>query len=255
MTLLLTLAIESLNPLIEKGEHGVLDSPTISSDQFGLRGVMVDADHLSGWGIEQYKAFRNAADKAHCPCLLLRGSRRLDLVGDQEGGRERIGRLAVAANRLGCNAVAITPKIPDDEEAIDHIVLQLREAMMHVERLDLNLLLQPCEGLTEDPDELIEVIKQIGGFRIGALPTFSAAAATSDPLEALRKLAPYAGGIVADFPAGRGKKRVDPVEGLIAVREVGYSNSLALNYVGAGNPIKEITKVADKMMSTLEDLK
>ncbi len=255
MTLLLTLAIESLNPLIENGEHDVLDSPGISSNQLGLRGVMVDADHLSGWGHDQYDAFRNAADKAHCPCLLLRGSRQLDLVGGREAGRERIQRLSVAANRLGCNAVAITPKVSNDEHAVDAIVEQLRDAMADVERLDLNLLLQPCDGLTSDPDALIDVIKRIGGFRIGALPTFSAASITSDPLETLRKLAPYAGGIVADFPCGKGKKKVDPVEGLVAVREVGYSNSIALSYVGSKNPLKEIEKIAEKMKTSLEELK
>ena len=87
------------------------------------------------------------------------------------------------------------------------------------------------------------------------MPTFSAASTTSDPLEALRKLAPYAGGIVADFPCGKGKKKLDPVEGLIAVREVGYSNSIALSYIGAKNPIKEIAKVAEKMMTVLEETK
>ena len=255
MTLLLTLAIQSLNPLIEKGQYAVLDSPEISSKQLGLRGVMVDADHLAGWSLDQYNAFRNVADKEHCPCLLLRGSRLLDLVGDQAASRERIQRLAVAANRLGCNAVAITPQVTSDEESIDVMVSQLREAMDHIEKLDLNLLLQPCIGHTSNPDELIEIIKKIGGFRIGALPTFSAAANTSNPLEALRKLAPYAGGIVADFPCGKGKKKLDPVEGLAAVCEVGYSNSVALNYVGSKNPIKEIEKVAIKMIAALEGTK
>ncbi|MDP7008429.1 MAG: TIM barrel protein [Phycisphaerales bacterium] len=256
MTLLLTLAIESLNPLIEKGEHDILDCPKISSEQLGLRGVMVDADHLSGWEMEQYDAFRNAADKVHCPCLLLRGTRQLDLFLDQEASRERILRLAVAANRLGCNAVAISPVFPNEAESVDHVVAQLREAMSDVERLDLNLLLQPTEGFTSDPDELIEVIKKIGGFRIGALPTFSSAAQSDDPLEALRKLAPYAGGVIADFPSGRGKRKIDPVDGLLAVREVGYSNSLALQYIGTKkNPIKEIETVAKQMKSALEENK
>ena len=62
MTLLLTLAIESLNPLIEKGEYVVLDSPEISSNQLGLRGVMVDADHLSEDGyIYQAELFKNSS--------------------------------------------------------------------------------------------------------------------------------------------------------------------------------------------------
>jgi hypothetical protein len=124
--------------------------------------------------------------------------------------------------------------------------------MQGVERLELNLLLQPCEGMLSDPDQHIEIIKQIGGFRIGALPTFEFAGATGNGIEALRKLAPYAGGIVADFPNGRGKKKIDLIEGLQAVLEVGYSNTIAINYKGKGNAIKEIKKVAEKLRSHLE---
>ena len=67
--------------------------------------------------------------KHFVPVLLLRGSRKLDLVGDREAGRERIQRLSVAANRLGCNAVAITPKVSSDEQSVDTVVSELRDAM------------------------------------------------------------------------------------------------------------------------------
>jgi sugar phosphate isomerase/epimerase len=255
MTLLLTLAIQSLNPLIESGKQDILEVPGVSSELLGLRGVMIDAKHLSGWGQDSYDRFRNNGDKAKSPCLLVRDNTSMDLVGAQEASRERIQRLSIAANRLGCNAISITPTFPDEKSSVDQIVEQLRAAMAGVERLELNLLLQPCEGLSSNPDELIEIIKQIGGFRIGALPTFSAAGSTGDGLEALRKLAPYAGGIVADFPTGRGKKNIDPVEGLKAVREVGYSNTVAINYLGKGDAFKEIDKVAKKMRKYLEDEK
>ena len=176
----------------------------------------------------------------------------MDLIGSQEEARERIQRLSAAANRLGCNAISISPSFPEDKNAVDQIIEQLREAMAGVERLELNLLLQPCEGYSSNPDQLIEIIKQIGGFRIGALPTFQFASATGDGIEALRKLAPYAGGIIADFPCGRGKKRIELVEGLEAVLEVGYSNTIALNYSGKANPIKELKKVIGKMQTRLE---
>ena len=255
MTLLLTLAIQSLNPLIEEGSNDILEVPNIASQKLGLRGVMIDAGHLSGWDQDSYDRFRNNGDKSNSPCLLVRDNSFMDLIDSVEVSRERIQRLSVAANRLGCNAISITPIFPSDKNLVKLIVGQLRDAMAGVERLELNLLLQPCEGLSSDPDELIEIIKQIGGFRIGALPTFSSAGATGNGLEALRKLAPYAGGIVADFPIGRGKKNIDPVEGLRAVREVGYSNTVAINYIGKGNAIKEIDKVAKKMRKYLEDEK
>lgn len=255
MTLLLTLAIQSLNPLIDNGSQDILEVPRVASDTLDLRGVMIDAKHLSGWGQESYDSFRNNGDKAKSPCLLVRDNTSMDLIGSQEASRERIQRLSVAANRLGCNAVSITPVFPSEKDAVNTIIEQLREAMAGVERLELNLLLQPCEGLSSDPDELIEIIKQIGGFRIGALPTFEFAGATGDGIDALRKLAPYAGGIVADFPSGRGKKKIDPLEGLQAVLEVGYSNTIALNYKGKGHTIKEIVKVVKILQSHLEGKK
>jgi hypothetical protein len=255
MTLLLTLAIQSLNPLIEDGSQDILDIPNLAAEKLNLKGVMIDANHLSGWGQESYDRFRNNGDKEKSPCLLVRDNTPMDLIGAQEQSMERIQRLSVAANLLGCNAIAITPNFPDDKSAIDTIVKQLRKSMSGVERLELNLLLQPSAGLSSSPDELIEIIKQIGGFRIGALPTFSAAGATGDGLDALRKLAPYAGGIVADFPLGRGKKTVNPLEGLKAVREVGYSNTIALNYIGKGDALKEISKVTKKMLKYLEEEK
>ena len=255
MTVLLTLAIRSLDPLIEDGTQDLLDIPQISSEQLDLRGVMIDADHLSGWSMDSYDTFRNNADKAKSPCLLVRDNSPMDLLAGAEAAFERISRLSVAANRLGCNAIAITPTFPNNQHEVDEMVERIRSAMQGVERLELNLLLQPCEGMSSDPDKHIEIIKQIGGFRIGALPTFEFASATGDGIEALRKLAPYAGGIVADFPCGRGKKRIDLIEGLTAVLEVGYSNTIALNYTGKGNAMKEIAKVAKSMQAHLEGSK
>jgi len=60
---------------------------------------------------------------------------------------------------------------------------------------------------------------------------------------------------VADFPSGRGKKNIDPVEGLKAVREVGYSNTIAIDYIGKGKALKEIKKVSKKMLAFLDDEK
>ena len=252
MTVLLTLAIQSLNPLIEDGKQDLLEVPTLSAEKFNLRGVMIDAKHLSGWTMETYDQFRNNADKAKSPCLLVRDNSPMDLLECEDASFERIRRLSVAANRLGCNAIAITPTFPENQHGVDSIVERIRLSMQGVERLELNLLLQPCEGISSNPDQLIEIIKQIGGFRIGALPTFEFAGATGNGIEALRKLAPYAGGIVVDFPNGRGKKKVDPVEGLQAVLDVGYSNTVALNYTGKGDAMKEIKKVVNKMQSYLE---
>ena len=253
MSILLTLALQSMNPLIEKGEVQIEDIPSTSSEKLDLRGIVVDADHLAGWSLDVYDKFRNFADKANSPCLIVRDNTVLKF-GDQgsEESVERIRRLSVAANRLGCNAIAIKPYFPDDEQRVAHIIEKLRSTMQYVERLELNLLLQPCEGMTSKPDSHIDIIKQVGGFRIGALPTFSAAIATGDGIGALQKLAPYAGAIIADFPTGRGKNSISLEDGLRAVIDVGYSNMIALNYTGTGSPIPQLSKASKALYAYLE---
>ena len=79
MTLLLTLAIQSLNKLIDEGSQDILDVPNLTSDKFDMRGVMIDARHLSGWTMETYDKFRNNADKNKSPCLLIRDNSPMDL--------------------------------------------------------------------------------------------------------------------------------------------------------------------------------
>ena len=110
---------------------------------------------------------------------------------------ERVRRLAVAANRLGCNALAIRCDARDTDEAFDQTAVELKDVMPAVERLELNLLIAPHTGLTGQTDRLTDLLKRIGGFRIGSLPDFGHAAESGDLVDALRKLAPYAGAVHA----------------------------------------------------------
>ena len=252
MTVLLTLAVHSLDSLLESGKVDLMDVPAIASERLGLRGLMIDAAHLSGWEMKQYDQFRDRGDKSNCPCLLVRDSTPMDLSGDGSAAEERIDRLAAAAGRLGCSSITISPVIEAGDQSVQAAVGTLQRSMHRIDRLELNLLLEPSEGITLDPDQHIELIKQIGGFRIGALPTFGCAGETGDGSAVLRKLAPYAGGVVADYPTGRGKKAVKAGDGLRAVVEVGYAHTISIDYVGKGDPIREVAKVRDEMVAVIE---
>jgi hypothetical protein len=54
------------------------------------------------------------------------------------------------------------------------------------------VLIAPAAGLTEDPERLTDLLKGIGGFRIGTMPDFHTAAKSGDPVGYLKKLTPYA---------------------------------------------------------------
>lgn len=249
--MLLTLATRSFANVVsaasgEDGQLSMLDLPAYAVNTLQLRGLNVGASMLSGWSLEDLDRLRDRADKAACPCLILIEENPLVINSDPqqcEAAVERIKRLAVAGNRLGCNAVSLRFEAPDNDEAFETIAQQLRTLMPAIERHELNILIAPWKGLTHDPARLTELLKRIGGFRIGSLPSFAHAAMFDDPRDVLRKLAPYAGAIhatVDGFDNGGNHTGLDLAAGVEAIRSVGFGNTLAIEYVGEGDPTVNI---------------
>lgn len=259
--MLLTLSTRSLARKVAANGDGfsMLEVPEFTMRQLKLRGLNVTASMLSGWSLEQLDRLRDRADKAACPCLVLIEDTPLPLAHSNEKKRasavERVNRLGTAAHRLGCNALALMCDAKDTDEQFEIAADQIRDAMRSVERLELNVLLIPNEGLTQSPDRLTELIKRIGGFRIGSLPTFAHAASTGDPVEALRKLAPYAGAVhasVEKFGKGGAHAGYDLGECVHAIRSVGFVNTLAIDYLGTADPIANIEKAREQLEAAIE---
>lgn len=239
--------------------HSLLDLPAFAMKTLELRGLNIPASALAGWGWKDCDALRDRADKAGCPCLVLIEDAPLDLVAPDpaviDDAQARVRRLATAANRLGCNSLALKVGAPDTDEAFERAARTLRRMLTSVERLELNLLLVPSEGLTDDPDRLAELIKRIGGFRIGSLPSFDHAAKHGDPVSVLRRLAPYAGAIhasVHDFSKAGKHKEYDLAKCVHAIRSVGFTNTLAIEYVGDHDPLPAIEKARHVLNAAIE---
>lgn len=242
------------------GRRTLLDLPEFAISQLGLRGLNLPASMLSGWSLEDLDRLRDRADKAGCPCLVLVEDKPLPLgsnrTRDRDDARERISRLAAGAHRLGCNALSIMCRADDSEASFERVAAEVKKSMTSVERLELNLLLSPTEGLTHDPDRLTELIKKVGGFRIGSLPTFGHAAATGDPVATLRKLAPYAGAIhatIVGFDEAGAHRDYDLVACVQAIRSVGFVNTLAIDYVGEGDPGEDVERARQLLEAAIEE--
>ena len=113
----------------------------------------------------------------------------------------------------------------------------MRRIAGFAERLDLNLLLRPARGPAAEPDRLTELIKRVGGFRLGSMPDFQDAAGGGDPDAVLRRLAPYAPAVLASSTrfTGEEHKAYDLEVCARALRSVGYDGSVAIDYRGPGN--------------------
>jgi len=265
--MLLTLSAGSLRRRLNRnGEEGeaelsILDVPAFTIRELKLHGLNVPASLLAKWSLTDLDRLRDRADKAACPCLVLIEDTPL-LLGDPESAvraeaADRVRRLAVAANRLGCNAVGLQCQAADNDDAFDLAADELRDLMPAVERLELNILLTPHPGLTESTERLTSLIKRIGGFRIGSLPTFAAAAAAGagNPTESLRKLAPYAGAIHASIEGFTKKgvhKGYDLGACVSAIRSVGFLNTLAIDYLGDEDPVPIIEQARDVLQAAID---
>ena len=216
-----------------------------------LRGLNLPADMLKGFALSDVERFRDEADRAHCPVLLLTEETPINFAvrGTPEwtAALERLRRLGTAASRLGCPAIAIRAQSPDTDEAFEATSTGVKVALKELDKFDLSLLLTPTEGLTFDAGRLTDLIKKIGGFRIGSYPSFAHAHASGDLEKTLRKLARYAPAIAASV-RGFDKDGVHDGFSLEAcvesIRSVGYGNTLALDFVGKGDGDKKGAKKA-----------
>ena len=231
------------------------DLPRFTREQLGLFGLNMSTDLLAGADLARLDAFREAADKASCPCLVLTDPEPQNFGAmDEEVGDvavDRVVRVVRAAHRLGCNSIGLT-LLGDEqhEDAFDHTVERLRSVLQIAERLEVNILITSAKGMTEQPERLTDLIKKVGGFRIGTFPGFQTAARSPDPLLHLRRLAPYASAITASTvkfgPAKKGDgfmhEGYDLAEYVKTITSVGYQGTLSIDYRGEGDSVEGILR-------------
>jgi len=233
--MLLTLSASCLRSLLlpsgraKRPKMALGEVPQFTRESLGLSGVNLSTDLLAGADRSVLEHIRERADKASCACLLLveADTQKFGAVDDAVGkaAAARMTRVVEAAQILGCSSAALRIEAEDSEPALARVALRLKSVVERAEKLDVNLLIAPHKGLTATPERLADLIKKVGGFRIGTFPDFEAAAAQKDPTSYLRRLTPYASVVSASTrkfseprqitkskPKAGVKKAVDPEE-------------------------------------------
>ena len=235
--MLVTLSANSLRPQLSGStpEIELFDLPTLAKQEFGFGGLQLTTAMLKGWDAGKIEKLRDRADKAACPCLVLveeQPHQLAELEGDTtERVLQRMTRVMQVAHRLGCSSVAITIAEAEGDDAADLVAENLRDVVRAAERLEINLLLSLSDGLTATPAQLSALIRKVGGFRIGAFPTFAQAAASGDAAAYLKAIVPYASAVTASCGAfdAKGKHSAFDIETCIeAIKAVGYDGTLAV---------------------------
>ena len=233
------------------------DLPRFAHEQLGLHGLMLSADLLAGRTRDDLTRLRDAADRARCACLVLMEEAPQKLAAaDASAAAERIRRVMAASSLLGCNAASIAIDAPDTPEALETVAERFKVLMAEAEQRELNLLILPGPlptagskgSLTGSPERLTELLKKIGGFRVGTMPDFAHAAQADDMPGYLRRVTPYASAVLGStlgFKAVEGEldderayvehSGFDLAAAIEAITAVGFDAAVGLDYQGDGD--------------------
>lgn len=218
--------------------------PRWARNDLGVHGLTVQTSLLAGWDLPRLDRFRDVADKAAAPCLVLVEDHPLDLASSDErpaaAAIERAERVLRVANRLGCSSVAISILDASGETSVEVVTPRLKAVLTRAERLELNLLLAPAPGLTGTQERLTGLIRKVGGFRIGSYPDFETASRAPDPIAYLKSLTPYASCVCASiigFDASGRHSGYDLTAYVETIQSVGFEATLALEFRGRGDPV------------------
>lgn len=238
------------------------DVPRYAREELGLSGLVLSTDLLVGADRPRLTKVLEAADKAGCPCLVLIETEPQNFADADtvkvEAAVERCLRVAQAAHWLGCSAFAVPIRAADTEQDLLTAGINLKPVSRRAEKLDLNLCVAPCEGLTATPDKVTDLLKKIGGFRVGTLPDFQAASESADAAVYLRRLVPYASAVMASsvkFKGGKSKPPKHEPYDLLAYAQllvsVGYQGPVALDYRGSGDVTEGLIATRDTISSVI----
>lgn len=270
--MLLTLNASCVRPLLSsKGKRGLSlsDLPAFTRQTLGLMGLGLPTGLLAGFDRVAIDQLRERADKAACSVLLLIESDTLP-IGDPEASETamvRMKKVLQAANFLGCSSAAFSIKAADTDAGIEHAAKRLRQVSESAEKLEVTLLIAPGPGLTAAPERLTDLIKRVGGFRIGTFPDFQTASSVKDPALYLRRLCPYASALSAStisFTDAKGTKDPGPEATNLkhepydlgamvkAIGSVGYEGTLAVDYRGGGDVTLGVTRSREALQTAID---
>ena len=164
--MLLILSANSLRAKIKaKSGLALLDLPRYTRSELDLHGLMMPTAFFAGADAKTIDRFRDEADKAECPCLVLVENDPQNLGGSEaqfEAALDRVSRVLKAGQRLGCNAVGAPILAPSAESEFELIAARTRRLLDRADRMQINLLLAPCKGLTSTPEGMTGLIKGRG---------------------------------------------------------------------------------------------
>lgn len=230
----------------------LLDVPRFVAEELEIRGINIPVQMIRQQSPQTLERFRDEADRAHCPCLVLYRDEPLDFLGEPERSVQVLREMGKRARLLGCAEIAV--RVMNIATASQQIAPIMKTALDGLQRFEVNLLVRPCEAPCDQPDPVIDLVRKIGGFHIGAMPSFANAAATGDSQQSLRKIIPYSLAVEATVTSvSKSGVPADDLfdESIDMLVKLGFSNKLTIDWRGSGNWAQAVQAIRAHLMKKL----
>lgn len=235
-------------PLID-----LLDFPESIADRYQIHRIEASAAHFASREPSYLTEFRRRIERAHSHLVCI------DLKNDPGGlslrdpaAREAAKEWIDAARILGASAVsaALGAVNPAD---LSPAIAAYRELSVYARRRRIQMLIQNELGI--DPGIIVDIIRQVGGWGIGALPDFAQfldAAARDAGLEILLPRAPvlcHANG--ASFDAMGNETAFDFRSCVAMAKRCRFRGTYSVEYDGTRDPYQGVQDVVNELMRCL----
>ena len=197
----ISLAQWALNREIRKGMWNNLDFPRIAREVFDINGIEFVNSLFEAPTYNYLKKLKNNAEDYNVTMVLIM----VDREGEPGHPDNKERRQFVInhkkwidiANFLGCHAIRTNCRAPNVtfEDGIKYAADSYNELLEYAVDSKVSVLIENHGGLSDDPDFLVALMKEVNNLYFGTLPDWREPGEKFDNVERVRKLLPYSHGM------------------------------------------------------------
>ena len=198
----ISLAQWALVDEVRAGRWKTLDFPRVARKDFDLNGIEFVNTLFEVPTMNYLNTLKGNADDHGVTMVLIMVDQEGDGCSETKEARQQFvvnhRKWVDIAHYLGCSAVRTNcrgPENADPQEALRWAAEGYRELLEYAQPAGMNILIENHGGLSNDPDWMVALMKEVDHPRFGTYPDWREPTDDFDNYEYLKKTLPYAGGM------------------------------------------------------------
>jgi sugar phosphate isomerase/epimerase len=236
-----------------------IESALVIGRKLGLRGITIDASHISAWDNTSLNRIKEAIEREGriLTGLLLNGN---VVSGDEAGNHQQIEKYEQqiqAAGRLGAPLVRIAlgstgqGDVADQGVGVERAIAALKQLLPAAREHGVRIAIENQPGPAATVDGMLRIIQGTSPEWVRACIDFGSWQSNANLATDLEKLAPYTSHVQIKthaFDEWGEEINISYDDVLVALEQSGYGEALSVEFDGDGDPVMGLIKSRDLMI-------